>query len=342
MHKLVVWFYFGLSFLGAGCFEKPVKPDLPPEVLSILPVSNSVYDEGAPVLFELIAQDDRLVKQIKLVVDDQILDSSRSDTLRHQYSSTQKEGRHFYYYEIRDSKNQIRLTTLSSFTVQAFEFQVQSPDADYYIADSLRLKLSSPGFEYCRWINLIHLGSTMRLESWIQPDFALDLSDLNPGLFKVKIGLLDQDSLTLDDHDYSFIKVAGPVLQLPDTTFSTSDTVYHLPMEIRMASRIYKLDFKIEYFKEYIRIVKIEMADATEQRKLSFSTTPLSSPDQMAVSYTTVPTTMLNGNTIVFILELKKGTKALTGISTILNFSNTQGNGGEVTVYGNKCKINFE
>jgi len=326
----------------AACFDKPVKPDLPPEILSVLPGSNSVYDEGMPVDFELRARDDRFVEQIRLIVDEQVTGVSAADTFHLRYPTTRKEGKHYFHYQIQDSKGQIRQTTPWVFTVQPFSFQIQSPDIGYYIADSLRFKLASTQFDYCRWIRMSYLETIMLMEPWSRPDFALDLSGLNPGLYSVKLGLLDQDSLDLEEHDYSFIKVSGPVLQMPDTTFSASDSIYYLPLEIRRASDLYLLDFKIEYYNDYIRIMKIEMTEPARSRKLSFSTTSLSSPDQMAVFYQTIPTDLLNGNSALFMLELKRGAKAQSGLSTTLIFSSAQGNGGMVTLYGNKCKINFE
>ncbi len=326
---------------SVSCFNKPIKPDLPPEIVWFQPSDGMSVIEGSTVVFELKGQDDRRLEMIKLYLDGTIVDSVFSDSIRYSWVTTGAEGVHSWYFYLRDTHDQIIQTELALLTVQPFSFQVMAPDNDYFIVDTLSLWLRCENWQLGGQLSV--LGNEIQLNEPfdLHKKFQISLDQFSSGAYNTMIRILDNRQQLLTEQEYTLIKVNDAVLSFPDTLLAREPYNFVLPLRIQAVQRLYSLDFKVLFYKDVIVIDSVKPEGVTSQY-LAFSTTLLSSPEQMSVTFRAKPGQFVDGDHQLFKFFVHRGAQSYSDRVSLLKFTGILGNGGALSVYGNNCRIWFE
>ncbi len=310
-------FYFLLIIIFINCFDKPLKPDLPPEIEHILPLDNSVVQEGEKIKFFLKAYDEENIKEISLYIDDSLYYRAYTDSLLYFLNSTGLDGDHQYYFNIIDHKGASTIKGIYSFKVNPFNFSILSPENLEYINDWLNLKFLLPhDYEVCRSIKLF-----LNNNFYLKRDFALSFSEFIDKSYNDKIllsvYLCDSLDAVLDSQRIDIFKINNPILSIPDTVIISNDSTFKIPIEISDPMDIFEIEFKILYEKNYIMPYKVELTDLTKEY-IAFSVNYLSSPDQIYIQYFSKYDHYINEKGTIFYINFKR--KDFSKFNTKLRF----------------------
>jgi len=296
--KIIKYVYLSITVFSLfHCFNKPVKPNLPPTIYQIEPLKDSFFYEGEKILFSATSEDEQPLEQFNLYINNELISSIPSDTFHLYYSTTGMEGDYSYFFQMIGIQEDTAYSQNRNFTVIPHSFSILSPNENNYIGDSIFFKLTNPNNKTSRFISLKNGNSLFKSIDY-QEHFIVDIKTFETTNHTITICISDSNEQELSSVSFPFRKVNDPIIEFPDTLIEQSSNNFILPLKIINANSLYGLELKI-LFDKNLSSNKIETTELTENY---YVFNPQFFSDKISITFYTKQENYIDVNGTIFLL----------------------------------------